>query len=171
MIMSIRVILSAPGFNLQAFLREEALPQIIKLTQEFRDDKALAESAVPVADRSGQSAASVPPATQQAVMSKLKSYAAGELLNRLAVKTFQEKIVLIGAWHEAQGGHTPWKSRDMEGAFAKAKEQPPRNFARDISKAVKAGWVHAVTPRTYAVTRTGWNWIAEALQKAEAKTI
>lgn len=68
-----------------------------------------------------------------------------------------EKILLLGAWHEARGGTAPWRSADMDDVFGLAKESPPSNFPRDIKNAIKSGWIHNETPRTYIVTRTGWN--------------
>jgi hypothetical protein len=53
----------------------------------------------------------------------------------------------------------------MDGVFKQAKEAAPSNFPRDIKVAIKSGWIHTHTPRTYSVTRTGWNKIAEALGK------
>jgi hypothetical protein len=53
----------------------------------------------------------------------------------------------------------------MDETFKQAKESPPANFPRDIRRAIQSGWIHAVTPRTCVVTRTGWNKVAEALAK------
>jgi predicted transcriptional regulator len=55
----------------------------------------------------------------------------------------------------------------MDTVFLNAKERPPANFPRDIKKAIKGGWIHTHTPRTYSVTRTGWNKIAEAVSKLQ----
>jgi hypothetical protein len=87
-----------------------------------------------------------------------------ELLNQLRWDSYPEKILLLGAWHEARGGTTPWRSADMYDTFKLAKENPPSNFPRDIKNAIRAGWIHNETPRTYVVTRTGWNKVGQALR-------
>lgn len=94
----------------------------------------------------------------------LKSHGGAELLNQLKWDSFPEKILLLGAWLEARGGATPWRSADMDDTFKLAKESPPANFPRDIKNAIKSGWIHNETPRTYVVTRTGWNKIGQALR-------
>ena len=101
---------------------------------------------------------------EDAVKEFLKKHSAAELLNRLKWDTFPDKILLLGAYHEARGGVVPWRSSDMEEAFKQAKETPPGNFPRDIKTTIKSSWVHNVTPRTYTITRTGWNKIGQALE-------
>jgi hypothetical protein len=107
------------------------------------------------------------PLSEEMLKTRLGSYGAAELLNQLQWDTYPEKILILGAWHEARGGGTPWKSSDMEAVFRQAKEAPPSNFPRDIKAAIKAGGIHTHTPRTYSVTRTGWNRVAEAVSKAK----
>ena len=102
---------------------------------------------------------------EEAVRARLGTYGAAELLNQMRWETYPEKILLLGAWHEARGGSTPWKSSDMDSVFRQAKEGAPSNFPRDIKVAIKSGWIHTHTPRTCSVTRTGWNRVADALSK------
>jgi hypothetical protein len=101
------------------------------------------------------------------VKARLGTYGAAELLNQMRWETYPEKILLLGAWQEARGGSTPWKSSDMDSLFRQAKEGAPSNFPRDIKVAIKSGWIHTHTPRTYSVTRTGWNRVADALSKLD----
>ncbi len=54
---------------------------------------------------------------------------------------------------------------DMDEVFKQAKEKPPANFPRDVKQTIKAAWIHPMTPRTYSVTRTGWNKLAEVLSQ------
>lgn len=84
------------------------------------------------------------------------------MLNQVKWESYPERILLLAAWSEAKGETTPWKSSDMDDAFRQAKEKSPSNFPRDIKTAIKSGWIHAETPRTYSVTRTGWNKIGQA---------
>ncbi len=165
-IMSIKVILQAPGLNLQASVKDEALGELIKITQEYRDqDAALgAGGSAALADVSS-SATPVAIGDEEAVKARLGTYGAAELLNQMRWETYPEKILLLAAWHEARGGSTPWKSSDMDSVFKQAKEGAPSNFPRDIKVAIKSGWIHTHTPRTYSVTRTGWNRVADALSK------
>ena len=164
--MSIKVILQAPGFNLQASVKDEALGELIKITQEYRDqDAALAIASSTGTTQALESGAPAALADEEGLKARLSSYGAAELLNQMRWETYPEKILLLGAWHEARGGSTPWKSSDMDSVFRQAKEGAPSNFPRDIKVAIKSGWIHTHTPRTYSVTRTGWNRLADALSK------
>lgn len=158
---------TAPGFAFNAVLKDEALPELIRISQELREEHA--EPAPPLAGAGVTAVVPGIPSVDQMSLDQiretLKAQGAAELLNRVGWKNYPEKILLLGAWHEARGGTVPWRSSDMTATFSQAKEKPPANFPRDIYQAIKAGWVHAETPRTYAVTRTGWNKIAEALTK------
>ena len=164
--MSIKVILQAPGLNLQASVKDEALSDLIKITQEYRDQDAgfAAAASTGAIDTSGN-VASAAVGDEEGLKARLSSYGAAELLNQMRWETYPEKILLLGAWHEARGESTPWKSADMDSVFKQAKEGAPSNFPRDIKVAIKSGWIHTHTPRTYSVTRTGWNRVADALSK------
>jgi len=164
--MSIKVILQAPGLNLQASVKDEALGELIKITQEYRDqDAGLAGPASSGAIDTSGNVASAAIGDEEGLKARLSSHGAAELLNQMRWETYPEKILLLGAWHEARGGSTPWKSADMDSVFRQAKEGAPSNFPRDIKVAIKSGWIQTHTPRTYSVTRTGWNRIADALSK------
>jgi hypothetical protein len=165
--MSIKVIIQAPGLNLQAAVTDEALPELITITQKFRDQDTASSSAAgaPAAPGKEPTDGTAGPLSEDMLKTRLGSYGAAELLNQLQWDTYPEKILLLGAWHEARGGSTPWKSSDMDSVFRQAKEGAPSNFPRDIKVAIKSGWIHAHTPRTYSVTRTGWNRLVDALSK------
>jgi hypothetical protein len=162
--MSLRIQINAPGMSISATLKDEALPELIELSQQFRDEEEPAQQTIPA---SGAAAKGAPLTgnSEEGVKAYLKDYAAAELLNRLRWDSYPEKILLLGAWFEARGGSIPWKSADMDEVFKQAKEKPPANFPRDVKQAVKAAWIHPVTPRTYSVTRTGWNKLAEVLSQ------
>ena len=168
-VMSIKVIIQAPGLNLQASVTDDALPELITITQKFRDQDAVASAAAAAPSTAAAESATNEPATvnEEMLKARLTSFGAAELLNQLRWDTYPEKILLLGAWHEARGGTTPWKSSDMDSVFRQAKEGPPSNFPRDIKVAIKSGWIHTHTPRTYSVTRTGWNRLADALSKLD----
>ena len=164
--MSIKISINAPGLAIQAHIKDEALPELLKLTQEHREESSpFSESPVPGAKSSAADSSRA--ASEDVVRSLLKSHGAAELLSIVKWENFPDKILLLGAWHESQGGSTPWRSADMEEVFKGAKEKPPANFPRDIKQAIKSAWVQPVTPRTYTITGTGWRKIGEALQRLQ----
>jgi hypothetical protein len=87
------------------------------------------------------------------------------VLNLIGWGANPEKILLLGAFHEANGANDAWRSADMETRFAEAREGFPSNFPRDIRAAIREGLIASVTPRTYRISRTGWNRIADAISK------
>lgn len=149
--------------SISAALKDEALPKLIQLSQEFRDEEGPAQQTI--APSAAAKDAPLTSNSEDAVKAYLKDYGAAELLNRLRWDSYPEKILLLGAWFEARGGSVPWKSADMDEVFKQAKEKPPANFPRDVKQAIKAAWIHPMTPRTYSVTRTGWNKLAEVLSQ------
>ena len=165
--MSIKIVVQASGLNLSANLKDEALTTILQLIQEKRDDSApaaLSPGGLPAAQGTAMEAPIVN-GSEESIRALLNERGGAELLNQLKWESFPEKILLLGAWHEARGGTTPWRSADMDDTFKLAKEGPPSNFPRDIRNAIKNGWIHNETPRTYTVTRTGWNKIGQALKE------
>ncbi len=149
--------------SIQAHVKDEALTELLKLTQEYREESSpFSESPLSAAKSPASSLSGT--TSDDMVKNRLKSHGAAELLTLVRWESFPEKIVLLGAWNEARGGNTPWKSAEMDALFSQAKEKPPANFPRDIKQAIKSGWIHAATPRTYTVTGTGWKRIGEALQ-------
>lgn len=162
--MAIKLTINAPGLNIQAAVTDAALSELIRITQEFRDQEAESPAVAPLIAQEAALPATVG-GGEGATKERLSSYGAAEVLNHLRWDTHPEKILLLAAWHEARGGTTPWKSSDMDSVFLSAKERSPANFPRDIKTAIKSGWIHTHTPRTYSVTRTGWNKIADSLAK------
>jgi hypothetical protein len=161
---SIKIRVEASGIIVQAQLRDEALPEVIGLVQRSRiEDAPLApsEPASPVTS-------SQPADTEASVREWLKKHSPAEALNLLRWESYADKILLLAATHEARGGGEGWRSADMDKLFAGAKERPPANFPRDIRIAIRLGDIRTVTPRTYAVSRTGWNKLGDALNRANA---
>jgi hypothetical protein len=169
--MSIKIVVQAPGLNVSASLKDEALTTLLQLIQEKRDDSVPTTATSITQASTGQGAAIeslLGNDTEEAIKAALHDRGGAELLNQLRWESFPEKILLLAAWHEARGGTTPWRSADMDDTFKLAKESPPSNFPRDIKNAIKSGWIHNETPRTYVVTRTGWNKIGQALRGANS---
>ena len=165
--MSFKISIQASGLSISASLKDEALITLLQLIQEKRDDSPPSPSPSPSVP-----AAQIPTGEvangnggEESIKAILRGRGGAELLNQLKWDSFPEKILLLAAWHEARGGTTPWRSADMDDAFSSAKESPPSNFPRDIKNAIRSGWIHNETPRTYVVTRTGWNKIGDGLRE------
>ena len=165
--MSVKIVVQASGLNVSANLKDEALATILQLIQEKRDDSAPAIPTATAQAPAGQGMGAeslVGNGSEESIRAALRDRGGAELLNQIGWESFPEKILLLAAWHEARGGTMPWRSADMDETFKLAKESPPSNFPRDIRNAIKSGWIHNETPRTYIVTRTGWNKIGQALR-------
>lgn len=148
---------------MQAQLNDAALSEAIALIQKHRIEEASLPTDQPIVAANNQVGEK-----ESTVRTWLAKHAPAEVLNLLKLDTYPEKIVILGACHEARGNGEGWRSADMEKLFSEAKEAPPANFPRDIRNAIKSGDIRPVTPRTYAVSRTGWNRLAEALAKVGA---
>ena len=148
---------------MQAQLNDAALSEAIALIQKHRIEESSLPTDQPIVAANNQVGEK-----ESTVRTWLAKHAPAEVLNLLKLDTYPEKIVILGACHETRGNGEGWRSADMEKLFSEAKEAPPANFPRDIRNAIKSGDIRPVTPRTYAVSRTGWNRLAEALAKVGA---
>jgi len=165
--MSIKLRFEKGTLATQVLLKDAALTGLLKLIEEYQSDDPAPEAIGLVSSViSQQSSFGQPPVDRIAVTRDwLGKHSASELLNMFQWDTNPEKILLLGAFHEASGSGEGWRSADMEVRFSEAKEPSPANFPRDISNAIKAGIISTVTPRTYKVSRTGWNKVTEAASK------
>jgi hypothetical protein len=150
--------------QMQAVLKDDALMELLKFITAHKSDEAVAPTqsgvfADPLANSTGD-----PSVAAKAWLAK---HSAAEILNKIKWDKNPEKILLMGAFHESKVETKSWRSADMELRFAEAKETQPTNFPRDIATGIKSGLIATVTPRTYIVSRTGWNKIAEAIQKLQ----
>ena len=76
-----------------------------------------------------------------------------EVKTEKAPKTGQHMIVLF-AYHREKHEDKPRFSRDdLEGYFAKARENPPKNYDRDFNEVVKKGWIHEDGDESYITSR------------------
>ncbi len=160
--MSIKLRFEHPSMQMQAVLKDEALVELLTFITTHKSDEVA--SAVPPAF-DPHSIAGQPAGGQQGVKSWLSKHSAAEILNKIKWDTNPDKILLMGAFHESKVETESWRSADMETRFGEAKDTPPANFPRDIAAAIKSGLIASVTPRTYTVSRTGWNKIADAIAK------
>jgi hypothetical protein len=160
--MSIKLKFEKGSLATQVILKDEAFAGLLELISKYQSDEtpppSLASGSFLLApNTSGDPGAPV--------KEWLARRSGAEVLNAIGWTSNQDKILLIAAFHESSGGAAGWRKEDMENRFSEAREQFPGNFGRDIATAIKGGIIAAVTPRTYAVSRTGWNKIADAITK------
>jgi len=170
--MSIKLRLEKGAIVMQAVLDDAAFSDLLETIQRHESKDAtpspisVAGSGSPSPSAGEASNASPGLDSVQVIKRWLIQQTAAEVLNVTGWAKNTDKILLLGAHFEAKGGNEGWKSSDMEGKFAEAKEGFPGNFARDIANAVKEGIIATVTPRTYTVSRSGWKRISDAIGKA-----
>jgi hypothetical protein len=148
--------------QMQAFLKDDALVALLTFITAHKSDEVATAPAASAFDLSSTSSGAD---RSVAVKGWLNKHSAAEIFNKIKWDTNPEKILLMGAFHESKVETDSWRSADMETRFSEAKESPPSNFPRDIATGIKSGFIATVTPRTYIVSRTGWNKIADAIAK------
>ena len=163
--MSIKLRLEKGAIIMQAILEDAAFAELLSLIQKHESKDVVPASAPTslAATPTGITEPGADPA--QNTKAWLSKYSASEVLNIINWDKYSEKIVLLGAHYEAKGGEEGWRSADMETKFSEAKEPFPANFSRDVVTAIKDSMIATVTPRTYKVSRSGWNRIGEAISK------
>jgi hypothetical protein len=162
--MSIKLTLAIGNVKTEASLKDSAYGELMQLVFKHQDGVvgALVHDKAAEPAKSGLTSKEYDTDSAQKWISKR---IASEVLNRIKWETNPEKILLLAAFHETNGGKEGWRSADINERFKQAKEPFPANFSRDIASAVSSGLVGAVTPRTYKVGRAGWNKIADAILK------
>ncbi len=167
--MSIKLEFSKGSLQTQVLLKDEALAELMQLFARFETSSGSQISSAKQTSSAVEKPSKDASSSGEDAISKVKHWlarhTASEVLNLTKWKSHHEKILLLGAFHESNGGSEGWKSSDIEGRYDQAKETFPTNFPRDIRIAVDEGVVGAVTSRTYKVGRAGWNKIAEAIEK------
>lgn len=167
--MSIKLRLEKGAIVMQAILEDAAFAELLGIIQKYESKEAPASGSSPM-----HSPASFQPAAEpggdpsQNTKAWLAKHSSSEVLNMVKWDTNAEKILLLAAHHEAKGGAEGWRSADMETKFSEAKESFPANFSRDVVTSIKDGIIATVTPRTYKVSRSGWNRITDAVSKLPA---
>jgi hypothetical protein len=164
--MSIRLRFEKGTLSTQVILTDEALSELLAIIGKYQSDEVEATTfsqAAPLSEGNPSS----PVDRVEVTKSILASRSSSEVLNYLGWNTNVDKILILAAFHEANGGAEGWRSSDVESRFAEAKESKPGNLARDLSKAIKEGLLATVTPRTYRVSRTGWNRMYEGIHSMD----
>lgn len=169
--MSIELQFKKGSLSLRVLLKDEALGALQKVVSDYQSD----EDAAPASGQVIAPFIAPPPSlglaspvligdTVTIAKAWLAHHSAGEALNLIGWKTNPEKILILGAYHESkQKEDLDWRSSDIEQRFSEARDGTPSNLPRDMSNAVKINFIAPVTYRTYKVSRTGWNKMAEAI--------
>lgn len=168
--MSIKLTLTIGAVKTEASLKDAAYNDLMIVIFKHQDGAGAVAPLVtspPAANKTGD--APKVDTSIESVKEWFKRHTASEVLNRIGWKTNPEKILLLGAFHESNGGTEGWRSAEIGERFGQAKEGFPANFPRDIRAALGAGDIGAVTPRTYKVGRVGWNKIAAAIKELETQ--
>jgi hypothetical protein len=165
--MSIRLSFSRGSMKTEAVLKDSALGELMQLIAEHETEEVT--PAQSTGTRATSETKNSSPTFGDDRIGKTKQWLSGhtasEVLNRIKWDTFSDKILLLGAFYEAHGGQEGWKAAEINEQFNKAKEPFPANFPRDIRIAIGSGNIGAVSPRTYKVGRTGWNKVADAIER------
>jgi hypothetical protein len=163
--MSIKLFFEKGSLKTQVWLKDDALNSLLKLIEDHQEDEINSQGPASTMSSAFGSESTAPVDRVDTVRKWMASHTASELLNMFLWDTNAEKILLLGAFHEACGGAEGWRSADMEHRFSEAKEPWPGNFSRDVSMAIKNGLLATVTPRTYKISRTGWNKVSDTAAK------
>jgi hypothetical protein len=162
---SIKLKFEHSSIQMQAVLKDDALVELLTFITKHKSDEATppAPAFPPAFDPHWNSAYAAGAQRIEKPKEWLAGHSPAEIFNKIKWDTNPEKILLMGAYHEAKTETDSWRSADMETRFVEAKDNRPSNFPRDIGSAIKSGFITTVTPRTYIVSRTGWNKIADAI--------
>ena len=167
--MSIELQFKKGSLALRVLLKDEALSELQTIVSKYQSDEEIQPLSAPVINVPAAQFSAVvqTPAFDPTAVSKewLAAHSPLEAVNLIGWETNPEKILILGAYHESKGAGESWRSADMEVRFQEARHVFPANFPRDISNAITNNIVAAVTPRTYKISKTGWNKIAEAVSK------
>lgn len=87
-------------------------------------------------------------------------------------KTNAQKILILGQYIADRDGTDEFAPAELKTLFVKAGEAAPRNLARDIRDAIRAGYIteSVETTGVYVVTNTGRRAITEGFQNNGAAT-
>jgi hypothetical protein len=167
--MSIELQFKKGSLALRVLLKDEALTALQKVVLDYQSDEEihpLQAHVIPSFSASAPLSSPLSPPSDSMLTAKnwLSNHSAAEALNLIGWKTNPEKILILAAYHEAKGmDGEDWQKTDIVKRFSEAREQVPGNFTRDISNAVKENLVAPATYRTYKVSRTAWNKLADAI--------
>jgi hypothetical protein len=145
--------LNGPGIDLDKEITEETLNKVMGVLFESPRDphsRQLESTQVPHA------------ATQEDMTLR-------EFINDVEPSTKPRMITTIAYYLFEHEGKSHFRKEDIKERFAEAKEQMPANFDRDLSAAMKHGWLteDRNNPKTYYITRTGIKSVREKFPSAK----
>ena len=76
-----------------------------------------------------------------------------ELINEKKPGTSAQLITLFAYYRERYESLSRFNRNDLESYFARAKEKPPKNYARDFVESVKKGWIHESGDDSYLTSK------------------
>lgn len=85
--------------------------------------------------------------------SQTRPLSINELVQERSPGTSAQRIALFAYYRDKHEGIPRFTRDDLKGYFAKAKEQPPRNYDRDFVEAVKKGWIHEDGAESYVTSK------------------
>jgi hypothetical protein len=157
-----KVRLEGAGLTLERHVGKSVGEEIAVLILRADSDDSNTDSTKPGGERAGSggaqamAAASAPPRT--AVTERGRSQlSVREFLDLHEPKRVPDKITVIGLHLQDHQGRATFSRQDVAGAFEAAAERVPANLYRDLTWAVKAGWIAPKTGEkgTYYVTKMG----------------
>lgn len=93
------------------------------------------------------------PAADISARSQIRPLSINELVQEKSPGTNAQRIALFAYYRDKHEGIPRFTRDDLKGYFAKAKEQPPRNYDRDFVEAVKRGWIHEDGADSYVTSK------------------
>lgn len=93
------------------------------------------------------------PAINISPRSQVRPLSINELVQEKSPGTNAQRIALFAYYRDKHEGNPRFTRDELKGYFAKAKEQPPRNYDRDFVEAVKRGWIHEDGADSYVTSK------------------
>ena len=85
--------------------------------------------------------------------SQTRPLSINELVQEKSPGTSAQRIALFAYYRDKHEGIPRFTREDLKAYFAKAKEQPPKNYDRDFIEAVKKGWIHEDGAESYVTSK------------------
>ncbi len=126
-------------------------------------------SAVPPTPIGSTQAASLHHAPAETRTTSSRPFSIRELMQDKNPGTNMERIALFAYYREKYEGTSRFSRGDLEKYFAKARENPPKNYDRDFNNTVLKGWIHEDGEESY-ITSKGLEAVESAFSEAGSKS-
>ena len=175
--MTIKLHIKSPTMHVDALLKPEAMPGLLKLIEEHQlaelpEDEYLRGPHGPPLHR-GRRMGGPPEWMEQApelsaelsafaqeTSKKVSSLKPEEILEKTEPTTFPEKFIIVIGWLESHSGR-PIRP-EIKATFSRWPIEPSGNPARDFKTTVSSGWV-SKSGREIGLTEEGWKKLAEMM--------